>query len=133
MELAETPVSEPPLLPIINSICHIRPVSYYVEAESRSRRPTNRKLPLRVATTALNQRKFRDLNDPTRKGAGRKSKSYFFYSYRLYLRKKGGGESVEFPFISFIFVYLSEGISTTEHYYIVISERVHRGILFSFS
>ena len=90
MELAETSVSEAHN-PNKALLLSLDPVPYYVVAVSRSRRPTNRKLPLRVATTALNQRKFRDLNDPTPKGAGRKSKSYFFYSCRLYLRKKGGG------------------------------------------
>jgi hypothetical protein len=107
-----------------------------VVAVSRSRRPTNRKLPLRVATTALHQRKFREFRDlnepPTIKGAGRKSKSYFFIRIVYIFAKRGGGESVEFPFISFIFVYLSEEISTTEHYYIVISERVHREFILLF-
>ena len=81
MELAETPVSEP-THPNNTRICHIRPVSYYVVAVSRSRRPTSRKLPLRVATTALNQRKFRETNQkrtPIPWGKAKKGNSFFFF------------------------------------------------------
>ena len=94
MEIAETPVSD---THISNNtrICHIRPVSYYVVAVSRSRRPTNRKLPLRVATTALNQRKFRETNQkrtPIPWGKAKKGNSFFFfYLLPFIFRKKGGG------------------------------------------
>ena len=51
-------------------------MSYYVVAVSRSRRPTNRKLPLRVATIALNQRKFRE-NERTLTPRGEAKRSKF--------------------------------------------------------
>ena len=109
MEIAETPLGTAQL-PIIHPICHIRPVSYYVVAVSRSRRPTNRKLPLRVATTALNQRKFRETNQKRTLipwGKAKKGNSFFFLfiCYHLYFVKRGGGP-VEFPVISSIFVYI---------------------------
>ena len=109
MEIAETTCLGPHI-PIKHYICHIRPVSYYVVAVSRSRRPTNRKLPLRVATTALNQRKFRETNQkrtPIPWGKAKKGNSFFsFYLLPSIFRKRGGGESVEFPVISSIFVYI---------------------------